>query len=148
MDVKDRVEVTIPLDALARSTLEVGFRQLGFDQKITDAEICFGALDVICDKRNAGFVAELETLRRFSANQNAERTPGRKSLRVTEDIHKERIGTRRRVHFFSLRVMTYEAAPRRGVRLLKPTDPLGFSANAFVRCWMKVSMSPRFRVAE
>jgi hypothetical protein len=60
---------------------------------------------------------------------------------VTEDIHEERVRTRGRVQFLSRRVMTYQAAPRGGVRLRESAVPFGPPANTPVRCRMKISMS-------
>jgi hypothetical protein len=146
--VEDRFEIAIAFDANAGSTLELSFREFRFDQKISDAEVYLGSLHVICEQGYSGLTPELKALRRFCAEQSAEETTGRKSLWVAEDIHEERVRTCGRVQFPSLRVMTYQAAPRGGVRLRESATPFGSSANAFVRCRVKVSMSPILGLAE
>jgi hypothetical protein len=69
VNVEGRFEVAIAFDANAGSTLEFSFRELRFDQEISDAEVYLSALNMICDQRYSGPAAELETLGRFGAEQ-------------------------------------------------------------------------------
>jgi len=141
-NVESRFKVAIALDANTRCTLELSFGEFRFDQEISNTKIHFGALHMLCDQGYPGLAAKLKTLGRFGAKQNAERTTSRKSLRVTEDIHKKCVRTRGGIQFPSSRVMTYQTATRGGVKLREPAAPFGLPANGFVRCRVKVSMNP------
>jgi hypothetical protein len=141
VSIKDACEVAIPFNPPAWSALKLCLCQLRFDKKIPDAEVYLGALDVVCDKRDAWFVAELEALRRFRVEQETKRTLRRKCLRVAEDVHQKRIGARGSIQLSSFSVMTRKVAPRGTVRLLKAAVPFGLATNAPVRSRMEVSMS-------
>jgi hypothetical protein len=141
VSIEDAYEVTIPFNPWAGSTLKLCFRQLGFDEKIPDAEIDLGALDMICDERDAWLATELKALGRFGAKQYPQATARRKRLRVTEDVHQERIGTRSGIQLTSFSVMTWKIAPRGAVKLAQPAIPFRFAADAFVRHGVKISMS-------
>jgi hypothetical protein len=141
VSIEDACEVTIPFNPPAWSTLKLYLCQLRFDKKFPDAEVYLGALDVICDKRDAWFAAELEAFRRFGAEQETESALGRKCLRVAEDVHQKRIGTRGGIQLSSFSVMTGKVAPRGTVRLLKAAIPFRLATNALVRSRMEVSMS-------
>ncbi len=58
--IEGRFEVAITFDANTGSTLKFSFRELRFDQKISDSEIHFGPLNMICDQGYSGLAAELK----------------------------------------------------------------------------------------
>jgi hypothetical protein len=80
-------KVAIPLDPEAGSALKICLGQLRFNQKISDAEVYLGALDVICDEWDARLAAELEALRRVGPEQETEGAIRRKGSRMTKNIH-------------------------------------------------------------
>jgi hypothetical protein len=86
-------KVAVPLDPEAGRPLKLCLGQLRFDQKISDAEVYLGALDVICDEWDARLAAELEALRRVGPEQEPKGAIRRKSSRMTKNIHQKRVGT-------------------------------------------------------
>ncbi len=144
LDGKYLVQIAIRFHHRDLPHLEVGLRQLRFDQEIAELHVNFGSVYAPAPQRNSRLEPELWSAANFRSQQCAQ-SRFRQRFRVTENIHQQRIRTHARVQFPPSPFRSRQRPRSMAVNFVQPAFPFRPLQNRPIRALQKIAVFPQTR---